>query len=320
MKISPFILKPAFRYGPQTPWGGSELTRLFHKQAPDLRTGESLEMSVIPSLESTDENGTALSELIERYGVDLIGTAVKGEFPLLLKLIDARERLSVQVHPDDSYAALHEHKLGKTEAWVILACKPGASIVYGLKEGTDPEVLKAACESGAGVEELLNYAPVHAGDVFYIPAGMIHAIGEGIVLYEIQQSSYVTYRFYDWNRTDAEGNKRTLHIRQALDVARYDMDKGKTLPRVLSDPNCKRELLLDTPHFTLQRRIDCLNLPFTSHTEAFSVLTVLSDGTIEYDQDKIQLQKGTTIFIPAKCIDFRLTAEHCLLAGPAYSV
>ena len=317
MKISPFVLKPTFRYGSQTPWGGSELARLFHKEAPDPRTGESLEMSVIPSLESTDENGTSLSELISQYGADLTGTAVRGEFPLLLKLIDARERLSVQVHPDDSYAAANENKLGKTEAWVILACKPDSSIVYGLKEGTDPGVLKAACESGTGVEDLLNYAPVHVGDVFYIPAGMVHAIGEGIVLYEIQQSSDVTYRFYDWNRTDAAGNKRALHIRQALDVTRYDLDTGKAVPRELSDPNCKRELLLDTPHFKLQRLLDCLNLPFTSHEESFSVLTALSGGSIECDQDKIHLAEGTTLFIPANCRDFRLTAKHCLLAGPA---
>ena len=317
MKISPFILKPAFRYGSQTPWGGSELARLFHKETPDLRTGESLEMSVIPSLESTDEKGSALSELISQYGAYLTGTAVRGEFPLLLKLIDARERLSVQVHPDDSYAAANENKLGKTEAWVILACKQNASIVYGLKEGTDPDVLKAACESGTGVEELLNYAPVHIGDVFYIPAGMIHAIGEGIVLYEIQQSSDVTYRFYDWNRTDAAGNKRALHIRQALDVARYDLDKGKSVPRELPDPNCRRELLLDTPHFKLQRLLDCCSLPFTSHVESFSVLTALSDGFIECGQDKILLHEGTTVFIPANCKDFSLTAIHCLLAGPA---
>ena len=317
MKIPPFILKPAFRYGSQTPWGGSELPLLFHKEVPDPRTGESLEMSVIPSLESTDENGIVLSELIKRYGTDLTGTSIRGEFPLLLKLIDAREQLSVQVHPDDAYAAANENKLGKTEAWVILACKPGASIVYGLKEGTDSEALKAACETGSGVEDLLNYAPVHVGDVFYIPAGMIHAIGEGIILYEIQQSSDVTYRFYDWNRTDAEGNKRTLHIRQALDVARYDLDKVKTVPRLLSDPNCRRELLLDTPHFSLQRLLDCHKVPFTSHPESFSVLTALSDGIIEFDQKTLHLLEGTTLFIPAQCMDFHLTAKHCLLAAPA---
>lgn len=317
MKLSPFILKPAFRFGSQTPWGGSELSRLYHKDVPDPHTGESLEMSVIPSLESTDEKGTKLSELIERYGTDFVGTAVQGDFPLLLKLIDARERLSVQVHPDDAYASSNENKLGKTEAWVILACKPDASIVYGLKEGTDPETLKSACESGFGIEELLNFAPVHVGDVFYIPAGMIHAIGDGIVLYEIQQSSDVTYRFYDWNRTDAAGNKRTLHLRQALDVARYDLDKCKVDPLLLPDLHCKRELLLDTPHFILQRLLDCKKVPFTSNTESFSVLTALSEGTVECGHDTIQLFEGTTLFIPAQCIDFHLTAKHCLLAGPA---
>ena len=155
---------------------------------------------------------------MEKYGQRLTGTAISGPFPLLLKLLDARDTLSVQVHPNDEYAARVEHKLGKTEAWHILYAAPGAELVYGVKAGITKEELTQASLSGAAVEGLLRRVQVKAGETYYIPAGMVHAIGAGIVLYEIQQSSDVTYRFYDWERTDKNGNKRELHIQKAIDV------------------------------------------------------------------------------------------------------
>jgi len=211
-------MHPAFRYGAATPWGGSLLRDVYHKDTPDARTGESLEVSAIPGLNSTDAEGTPLGRLVERYGKALLGTEVKGDFPLLLKLIDAKQPLSVQVHPDDAYAQKHENKLGKTEAWVILEAQPGAKLVYGIRQGVSREQLGNAAEQGRQLEDLLRHVEVKPGDVFFIPAGTVHAIGEGILLYEIQQSSDVTYRFYDWERRDEHGNKRALHTRQALDV------------------------------------------------------------------------------------------------------
>ena len=245
MSLAPILLYPAFRYGAATPWGGDQLKTRYGKPAPDTRTGESLEMSVIPGLNSTDAQGTPLSELLARYGAQLTGTQITGEFPLLLKLLDAKQALSVQVHPDDVYAQAHENKLGKTEAWIILAAEPGAQLVYGLRPGVTRDMLRQAFETEAPLEPLLRFVPVQAGDVFYIPAGMVHAIGGGILLYEIQQSSDVTYRFYDWNRTDAQGNKRPLHIRQALDVVRPELQLEAVQPQPLPDAHCRRELLLD---------------------------------------------------------------------------
>ena len=283
MTLNPIPLYPAFRYGKDTPWGGDALRRLFNKNIPDDHTGESLEMSVISGKDSVDESGTSLQALIDRFGASMTGTGVSSPFPLLLKLIDARDRLSVQVHPDDAYAAAHENKYGKTEAWVILRAEPGAHLVYGIREGTTPSMLEDACAKGREIEKLLRLVPVKAGDVFYIPSGMVHAIGAGIVLYEIQQSSDVTYRFYDWDRTDAHGNKRQLHIRQALDVSRLDLQPDAVCAEQVRDASCLRERLLDKHYFTLERLTDCRDTPFTARITRFSVMTLLSDGTIKRD-------------------------------------
>ena len=316
MKLAPFLLHPAFRSGKSTPWGGNRLRDMYGKLAPDC-TGESLEMSVIPGLESTDDTGTALSSLISRYGADLVGTDVTGDFPLLLKLIDAKDRLSVQVHPDDAYAKAHENKLGKTEAWVILDAAPGAQLVYGVKSGATYDALKTASEAGEGIEDLMRFVPVKAGDVFYIPAGMVHAIGGGILIYEIQQSSDVTYRFYDWNRANAHGNKRPLHIRQALDVTRFDLQLDAARPVPLDDATCRREQVLDTPYFSLQRLCDCKDTPFSANALHFSVLTALSEGCIAVENGEALFMKaGQSVFIPANCPSFRLTCVSCLLAAP----
>ena len=318
MSIKPFLLFPAFRHGKDTPWGGDELHRLYGKKTDDPRTGESLEMSVIPGLNSLDAQGTPLSELIAQYGEKLVGAAVRGDFPLLLKLIDAREQLSVQVHPDDSYAREHENKLGKTEAWVILHAQPGAKLVYGMREGVTKEQLKEACADGKKIEKLLRFVPVHPGDVYYIPSGTVHAIGAGIVLYEIQQSSDVTYRFYDWDRTDAQGNRRTLHIQQGLDVTRLDLQPDAAVPTALPDDHCRRELLLDTDYFRLERLRDCQAVPFVAAKTQFSVLTSLSDGVLRLADEEISLTPGQTVFIPADCAAFDLTCQECLIASPAY--
>lgn len=200
------------------PWGGDGLPVAYRRDIPDERTGEALEISAIPQLESRTGLGETLSELIRRDGARLTGDYAGREFPLLLKLLSARQPLSVQVHPDDAYAREHENKLGKTEAWVILKAEEGASILYGMREGVTLDALREGLESGADIEPLIERVPVAPGDVFYMPSGMVHAIGGGIVLYEIQQSSDVTYRLWDYNRVNAAGEKRPLHIRQSLDV------------------------------------------------------------------------------------------------------
>ncbi len=292
----PVKMNPAFRGGKLTPWGGDKLRTVYGKPIAQVPTGESLEISCIPGLESRDDEGHTLPELIAEYGEDFAGRYAKETFPLLLKIIDAREPLSVQVHPGDAYAGAHENgKLGKTEAWLILDAPEGAELVYGIAAGTDREQLRRACEAGSAVAPLLRRVKVKAGDVCYIPSGCVHAIGAGITLYEIQQSSDVTYRFYDWDRVDKEGRKRELHLDKALDVT--------DLAFTLSPKPWKREKgitrMLDETYFSLdlirveKERVD---LP---EGKDFGFLTALAgELTLCMDGRRISMKKGDSFFLP----------------------
>lgn len=294
--LLPVSMHPAFRAGRLTPWGGDRLATVYGKKIPEVPTGESLEVSCIPGLESADDTGVPLSEMIRLFGGKLVGRYQFGAFPLLLKIIDAQEALSVQVHPDDKYAAEHENgKLGKTEAWLILDAPEDAELVYGIKPGTTLEQLKTACEHGADVEPLLRRVRVKAGDVCYIPAGCVHAIGAGIMLYEIQQSSDITYRFYDWNRVDANGKGRQLHLKQALAVTDLEL-----APEPLPAPEIPVARVLDKPYFTLDllhpEKASSVHLP---HIRDFGLLTML-DGelTLCWEQAKKTLRRGESLLIP----------------------
>lgn len=295
--LLPLRMHPAFRGGKLTPWGGDRLRTVYGKEITEVPTGESLEISAIPGLESTDDSGVTLTRLISAYGGKFAGRFEFGAFPLLLKIIDAQEPLSVQVHPNDAYAHDHEGgKLGKTEAWLILDAPEGAELVYGILPGTDLATLKAACEQGAAVEPLLRRVKVKAGDVCYIPAGCVHAIGAGIMLYEIQQSSDITYRFYDWNRVDKNGKGRELHLKQALDVTDLNLAQEP-----LHAPEIPVARVLDKPYFTL----DILNAgPDTPvhlpHIREFGMLTALDgDVTLRWDGGSWPVKKGQSVYLPA---------------------
>lgn len=295
----PMRMYPAYRHGDMTPWGGQQLQTVYHRDIPDDRTGEALEVSAIPGLESVTCTGEPLPLLIEREGSRLVGDCAGQPFPLLLKLLAAKGTLSVQVHPDDAYAKEHENKLGKTEAWVILQAEEGASILYGIRPGVTLNDLRAALEGGQDVEPLIQRVPVHAGDVYYMPSGMVHAIGGGILLYEIQQSSDVTYRLWDFNRVNDKGEKRPLHIRQSLDV----IDPALTGARAQMPAPGGNGLttLLDVPAFHL----DCasvngeLCLNPTPHT--FRMLTALNGLLLSWQGDAIELAPGDTVLLPASC-------------------
>ena len=294
--LLPLRMHPAYRGGSLTPWGGSRLRAEFGKDTEEEITGESLEVSCIPGLESTTDSGEKLPELIAALGKDFAGKYAEGAFPLLLKLIDAREALSVQVHPDNAYAAANEHgKLGKTEAWLILEAPEGSQLVYGIRPGTTLEELSEACSRGAAVEPLLRRVDVRPGDVCFIPAGTVHAIGAGILLYEIQQSSDVTYRFYDWDRKDAQGRGRQLHLRQALDVTNLDF-RLDPIPA----PDAPKARVLDEEYFTL----DLLRLDGEQALDApadFALLTLLDgEATLRAGRDVLPLRRGESLYIPAK--------------------
>lgn len=195
-------------------WGGEKLKELFGRDNGDKKVAESWEVSVHPDGPSAYEGGT-LPQFLKKnpQAVDKEGNL----FPVLIKYIDAAQNLSVQVHPDDAYARRVEHDNGKTEMWYILAAKEGAGIFCGFKQDTDKEVFLNSLRDGS-VEKLLNFIPVREGDCYLIPAGTVHAICAGCVICEVQQSSNVTYRVYDYNRIGADGKPRPLHIDKAMDV------------------------------------------------------------------------------------------------------
>lgn len=308
--LLPIPMVPAFRHGSQTPWGGSNLKN-YNKHIPDELTGESLEVSAIPGLVSHSLHGEGLDELLNMHGEKLQGTHVQGTFPLLLKLLDAREPLSVQVHPDDAYAGKNENgKLGKTEAWLILDAQPGAQLVYGVKDGTTKEELLEASKKGKAVESLLRKVTVKPGDVCFIPAGCVHAIGAGIVLYEIQQSSDVTYRFYDWDRTDTQGNKRELHLEKAIAVT----DVTCQLSPVSSNSQMEEvATLLENPVFTLQKLTVSGSLSLLPDESRFRILTALDAITLNSGGNILLMKKGDTVLIPASSPKIVLKGEGKLI-------
>ena len=208
----------------------------------------------------------------------------------------------MQVHPGDAYAHENENgKLGKTEAWLILDAAEGSQLVYGILPGTTRDSLRTACEAGEAVEPLLRRVNVHAGDVCFIPAGCVHAIGAGIMLYEIQQSSDVTYRFYDWNRVDSQGRRRELHLKKALDVT--DLSFALS-PIPAPDAPCAR--VLDEACFTL----DLLRVKGSAALPAicdFGLLTALDGAlTLTWEGGALPLSKGESVYIPASAPDLAL--------------
>ena len=225
----PLKTTPLFK---QYIWGGDNMKKLYNKDIPGIPTAESWEVACHPNGTVTVANGklagATLSEIIEKAGSDLLGDNISTDekFPLLLKVLDAKDKLSVQVHPNDEYAAINENgEKGKTEMWYVLSAEPGAQLIYGFKEGVTKQGYADAIENGT-LEDILNYVDVNAGDVFFIPAGTVHAIGAGLIIAEMQQNSDTTYRVYDYNRTDKDGNKRELHIAKALDVSDISPPKG----------------------------------------------------------------------------------------------
>lgn len=310
----PVRMVPSFRGGEETPWGGVRLQERYGKKTGGGITGESLEVSCIPGHESQDIMGRKLPDLIREFGEKLVGKYADKPFPLMLKLIDARDRLSVQVHPDDEYAAAHEHgKLGKNEAWLILDAPENAELVYGLQAGTSMKQLRDACANGKAVEPLLRRVRVTPGDVCYIPAGCVHAIGAGILLYEIQESSDITYRFYDWDRKDAQGNGRELHIEQGLAVA--DLKCAPRPVRVSEAYGTRR--LLNEEEFTLDV-IRCDGVGILPEIGEFGILTSLQGNlSVRWDVSELKLAEGETCLIPRNAPKVHLRGSgYAALAMP----
>lgn len=290
-------------------WGGRNLEKL-GRTIPEGIVAESWEVSAHPDGLSIIANGKfaglSLTELLAKFGEKITGTKLPESytvnFPLLIKLIDANQQLSVQVHPDDRYAGAHEGGYGKNEMWYIISANPGAEIIYDLVPGTTKETFNEAVRENR-IESCLKTIPVAPGDVFNIPAGMVHGLGAGIVLAEVQQSSNLTYRLYDYNRTDAQGNRRPLHIEKALEVINFDSagQAGKLRGLITEDTHglVKKELIANC-YF----EVDLLELDGELHETTrgerfFSYTFLEGDGRIVYQGGSLPFKTAETILIPA---------------------
>lgn len=256
--------------------------------------------------------GQTLQQAADTFGAELLGsgsTARYGtSFPLLVKLIAAAQDLSVQVHPDDAYARQHHSgsgQTGKAEAWLILAARPGAAVYRGFRRDVSGEEVRTAIADGT-LPELLNRIPVREGDVIFNPPGTVHAIGAGILLFEVQQPSDLTYRLYDYGRRGADGQPRELHVEHALAVA--DLRVGGTAPVQSAGPvRGQPARLLETPYFTVTRHQAAAGGSLSTGRESLAVLTALN-GPVSLSDGAELLELGAweSLVLPARERDFRL--------------
>lgn len=247
--------------------------------------------------------GKTLAEVIEAEGKKVLGTnnADIHDFPVLIKIIDARDKLSVQVHPDDKYAREFENENGKTEAWYVLSCDEGASLIYGVNHNMTKEEFAAAIENGTLLDDV-NIVKVKKGDVVFIPSGMLHAIGEGILLAEVQQSSNSTYRVFDYNRRDKNGNLRELHVKKAVDVV--DLNVTEVNFSSQGEPvklnGAEKTYLTGCNYFSMTSvKVDGTFEDVCDETTFVSLLVLDGEGRLICGTQEIELKKGSSIFIPA---------------------
>jgi mannose-6-phosphate isomerase len=307
----------------ETIWGGADLAKTAGKAvAPGARIGESWETEVGNVAVNEPYAGATLAALVDSLGAALIGTralALFGpRFPLLAKFINAREQLSVQVHPGDAYAREREHgKLGKTEAWYVLDARPGARLVYGWRQATTADAVRAAI-AHEHLEDLLETFEAHSGDVVFVPAGTVHAIGAGITLYELQEYSDVTYRLYDYGRRQLDGTQRELHVERALDVLNYAATGARTV-RAVDVPDsaraATRRVLVGCEYFVLEEI--SLRAPLDAMTAVTSceIISVLA-GECEVRAPAgaaLTLKLGDTAVLPALLGAYTLRGEPARL-------
>jgi mannose-6-phosphate isomerase len=304
--MEPILLTPS---GKDYIWGGERLKTEYGKDielSPLAETWECSGHPDGPSYAVTGEyKGLSLAEITEEHP-EWLGTKCDPSygFPILIKFIDAAKDLSVQVHPSDEYAREHEHgQNGKTEMWYVLEAEPDARLVWGFEHKVTRRQLKENIESGC-LSKDLHFVPVHKGDVFLIESGTVHAIGAGIILAEIQESSNLTYRLYDYNRVNKEGKKRELHFDKAVQVLNMNPIKHtEQHPRAVHYYyGCSRELLCRCKYFETERILVTKGFSFSLLETSFQVLLCINgEGGLETDGTNrpLRFKKGSCIFLPA---------------------
>ena len=298
-------------------WGGTRLKDEYGKKTNLDKVAESWELACHKDGKSKIVNGEAAGLFLEDWlaGQDksVLGTNAASfpYFPLLIKLIDAKGDLSVQVHPDNDYAMRVEGEYGKTEMWYIVDCEPGASLLYGFKEKTSKEEFERRIADNT-LLEVCNRVPVKKGDVFFIDSGTLHAIGKGILICEIQQNSNTTYRIYDYGRVGKDGKPRELHVKKAIDVTKLEPPTKPTtaLAKIDIIPGLDMKLLAECEYFTAYHATLKGEASLKAGSESFQTFTVLSGSLKLTSGDTVlDFYKGESVFIPAGLGIYTLTGE-----------
>lgn len=322
MKIYPLKLENVLK---ETLWGGNNLSLKYGLGTPGQNIAEAWTLTLradgINRIENGEASGMTLLDYAKEVGMEKLcgkdfADKAPFDFPLLVKLIDARDTLSVQVHPDNAYAHSHGIDMGKTEMWYIVDCEPGAKLVIGLKDGTDmnsPKFLKALADGN--ISEFFNYVEVKKGDFYYIPAGLVHAIGAGILIAEIQQNSNTTFRIYDFGRVGADGKPRELHLDKAKEAMKTDFSEDHTLTSAM---------LPDTvgmPVCIVQSEFFSTSLLHLEKDGKYSfnggrmthVMCIDGNGILEYCQDgqivTVDIPAAHSVLVPAAFGGYTLTCK-----------
>ena len=310
MNITPLKMRPCYK---EYLWGGERLKNEYGKLDAPAVTAESWELAShrdgVSTVAEGQLEGMTIDELAHIDRVGFLGAECpSGEFPLLIKLIDAKKNLSIQVHPSDVTARKEIGECGKAEMWYVMDCEPQAGIYYGFSRKITEEEFFRRAKDGS-ICEVLNWVPVSKGDVFYILPGTIHAIGAGVVIAEIQQNSNTTFRVYDYQRKDSDGKLRPLHLKRAAEVIDY---------HPIVPEECKANNLMHFEDFTLTEMFSCRyfhsykvdvheQITLSCDGDSFHhILCVDGKGQLYYQQQKYQLEKGDSYFLPAALGDYQI--------------
>jgi mannose-6-phosphate isomerase len=315
MKLYPLQFEPILK---ERIWGGTKLKTILNKPITSDITGESWEISTVEGDVSVVSNGVlagkSLNDLIEAAPEDILGTQVYKrfgtQFPLLFKYLDAREDLSIQVHPNDELAKKRHNSFGKTEMWYIMQADENARIIVGFKEKSNATEYVENLKNKT-LLSILDDVVVKSGDVFFLETGTVHAIGAGLVVAEIQQTSDITYRLYDFDRVDAAGNERELHVDLALDAINYnEVDTFRSYTKDINQSNT----IVNCPYFTTNFLPLEGEKKIKNNGNSFSVYMCI-EGTfeIEFQNSRFQYKKGDTVLIPAALKTFILNGKASIL-------
>ncbi|MFV0560627.1 MAG: mannose-6-phosphate isomerase, class I [Enterococcus sp.] len=309
----PMFLKPVFQ---EKIWGGNRLRTVFDFDIPSDKIGEDWAISAHPHgvgvVENGEFKGQKLDELWANHK-ELFGNPTEPVFPLLIKILDAEDELSVQVHPDDAYGMKHEGELGKTECWYIIDAEPGAEIIYGHHAKTREELADMIHEGRW--DDLLKRVPVKKGDFFYVPSGTIHAIGKGIMILETQQSSDTTYRVYDYDRKDDQGNTRELHIQQSIDVTTVPAIAPKLQVKEIKKGDSSVTTYLETEFFNVYEW-DVKGILNLKKQAPYTLMTVIEGaGELVANGKTYPMEKGASCIIPDEITEWTVQGEMKIIAS-----